>query len=175
MSSRFARNKANEIRSKYSACFDSAVDVELIADRLGVKIHEDNLDSGVSAVLVIKNAKPHIFINKKEVNRGRRRFSIAHELGHFILHHSDLHVTDDSSLQMSIKYRDSKSSTGEHLEEVEANQFAAELLMPLDIIDRYIKKAEIKVFNEDTIAVLAEFLEVSREAISIRLAKLGYV
>lgn len=120
----------------------------------------------------MKNTVPFVFINEKQ-SETRQRFTIAHELGHFVVHHSDWHV--DTGKSIKIYNRDSKSSSGEHLEEIEANQFAAELLMPKENIDRFMSKQKITNFDEDSIEGLAKFLKVSLQALSIRLAKLRYV
>jgi Zn-dependent peptidase ImmA (M78 family) len=172
MSLKLVRNKANELREKFSPSIDSFIDVHKIAKKLGVEICEDKLDDDVSGVLVMKNTAPFIFINEKQ-SENRQRFTIAHELGHFVIHHSDWHV--DTGKSIKIYNRDSKSSSGEHLEEIEANQFAAELLMPKENIDRFMAKQKITNFDEDSIEELAKFLKVSLQALSIRLAKLSYV
>jgi Zn-dependent peptidase ImmA (M78 family) len=172
MSLKLVRNKANELREEYSPNLESFVDVHKIAKKLGIEICEEKLDEDVSGVLVMKNTVPFIFINEKQPEN-RQRFTIAHELGHYVIHHSDWHVNIGKSIK--IYNRDSKSSSGEHLEEIEANQFAAELLMPKGNIDRFMAKNKITIFDEDSIERLAEFLKVSIQALSIRLAKLRYV
>lgn len=172
MSLKLVKNKANELRDKFSPSIDSFVDVHKIAKKLGIEICEDKLDDDVSGVLVMKNTVPFIFINEKQ-SENRQRFTIAHELGHYVVHHSDWHV--DKGKSIKIYNRDSKSSSGEYLEEIEANQFAAELLMPKENIDRFMAKQKITIFDEDSIEKLAEFLKVSIQALSIRLAKLRYV
>ncbi len=61
----------------------------------------------------------------------RQRFTIAHELGHFFLHRASSTVFVDAA---PIFFRDESSSNGSQREEIEANAFAAELLMPEDAI-----------------------------------------
>jgi Zn-dependent peptidase ImmA (M78 family) len=172
MSLKLVKNKANELREKFSPSLDSFVDVHKIAQKLSVEICEEKLDEDVSGVLVMKNTVPFIFINTNQ-SELRQRFTIAHELGHFVIHHSDWHV--DNGKSTKIYNRDSRSSSGEFLEEIEANQFAAELLMPKEIIDKFMTKQKISNFDENIIDELSKFLKVSVQALSIRLAKLRYV
>lgn len=55
--------------------------------------------------------------------RGRRRFTIAHELGQWLLHKHISQVLACTSLDMVAQYQGSEA-------EIEANDFAAALLMP---------------------------------------------
>jgi Zn-dependent peptidase ImmA (M78 family) len=61
----------------------------------------------------------------------RQRFTIGHELGHLTLHHGH-----DLILERLVRlnFRDATSSTANDEEEIEANHFAAELLMPHDFL-----------------------------------------
>ena len=56
----------------------------------------------------------------------RQRFSIAHEIAHFVLHHGDTYI--DKGYR--VHFRDLESGSGTKREEMEANAFAAALLMP---------------------------------------------
>src|SRR6266542_3178435 len=71
----------------------------------------------------------------------RRRFTIAHELGHLLLHEDEKFHVDEKS---TIAFRNQESSQATSSDEIEANQFAAELLMPSEIIAK-----EIKMLPED--------------------------
>lgn len=79
---------------------------------------------------------------------GRRRFSIAHELGHYLLHRDLIAAGMAPGPQ----------------HEREANEFAAELLMPEEVI----RRAEVNQLAELT----GRFL-VSRTALQVRLERLG--
>lgn len=89
----------------------------------------------------------------------RNRFTIAHELGHYVLGHNN--VYRDTSLSW-IDY------TGRE-EEISANNFAAELLMPEEQIRFYMDQVVITDLNK-----LARIFMVSLEALLIRLKRLGY-
>jgi len=60
-------------------------------------------------------------------------FTIAHEIGHFILHHGESDLFIDTTY---VAFRDSESTKGENRAEIQANQFAAALLMPALFIEQ---------------------------------------
>ncbi|MGH9326658.1 MAG: ImmA/IrrE family metallo-endopeptidase, partial [Terriglobia bacterium] len=72
-----------------------------------------------------------------------------------------------------IALRSPKSSTGTDEKEIEANQFAAELLMPVDVLSRDILKLRGKMDVETAINKLASKYKVSVQAMTIRLTSLG--
>jgi Zn-dependent peptidase ImmA (M78 family) len=155
---------------KKSGCMSLPVKVDKVADYLGVKIYPVKLpDDGISGVLDVRS-DPIILINKDHAPH-RQRFSIAHELGHFQLHHVSgiIHVDKKSY------YRDAKSSEGLDEIEIAANKFAAALLMPEEFVRRELEKHEDFIdLNEDIIAELAQKFEVSATAMGFRIQNLGY-
>ena len=95
-----------------------------------------------------------IIVNDKHCE-ARRRFTIAHEIGHFVLH-PDLigdSIGDDGLYRSHLP----------NIREVEANRFAANLLMPTELIE----KAEAA--GVDTIPDFARIFAVSRSTMSARL------
>jgi len=145
----------------------SPINVNKLAKKLGVGVEASNFNDEVSGLFVIKDDKPYIAYNLNQ-SKKRRRFTIAHELGHFILHSKSKSLFIDKN--KSIMYRNSESSTGEFLKEREANAFAAALLMPIPLILQ-----EVKDLNgDDIIEKLASKFNVSTQAMSFRLSNLGY-
>lgn len=164
----FARNEAKKIWEKYINN-DQATDVESIARAEGLKIHKGKLEEGVSGILVVDKGNSVIFVNESEIPT-RQRFTIAHEIGHFLLHKPEgVHV--DKSF--SVAFRNLRSSSGEESQEIEANQFAAELLMPSTIIEKKYTKG-VSISDKD-VETLADFFQVSQQAMTIRLTSLGYI
>lgn len=106
----------------------------------------------------------------------RQRFTIAHELGHFYLHdYKEVHI--DRIARNPVKLRGPKSGLGTDEEEVEANDFAAQLLMPEQFFARDILEARTpSLFEEDALApmlgMLAEKYQVSRAALGFRILHL---
>jgi Zn-dependent peptidase ImmA (M78 family) len=142
------------------------VSVMAIAANLGVRVVHKLLDDETSAFLVIKDDQATIAVNKNH-HQNRQRFSIAHELGHYCLHRGDSAVFVDTKLAF---FRNANSSRGEFKNEIAANAFAAELLMPEKFLEEYLPY--IDLHNELSIRSLALKFEVSEQALTIRLANL---
>ena len=86
-------------------------------------------DDELSGMVYIKEGTPIIGVNSLH-HPNRQRFTIAHELGHLELHRpmitSSVHVDKNFPALM----RDPRTATGTERIEIDANRFAAELLMP---------------------------------------------
>ena len=101
----------------------------------------------------------------------RQRFTIAHELGHLLLHdHGQVYV--DRGFR--VRLRSGLSGKGIDPEEMEANRFAAELLMPIDFLRADLKEREFDLADDKQLRALAKRYGVSTQALAIRLAGLGY-
>ena len=104
----------------------------------------------------------------------RQNFTVAHELGHLLLHDQDqLHV--DRAFP-TVRLRDDVSSQGIDDAEKEANLFAAEILMP----ERFLKgdladRSAIDLYDEEFLPELARRYGVSVQALMFRLQYLGYI
>jgi len=97
-------------------------------------------------------------------HENRIRFTIAHELAHFLLGHLN---------ENKKEYRDTKDSfknTTYDPKEVEANKIAAKLLMPEDKLDFLIYKKGVTSVKE-----LARIMKVSEAAMVYRLKNLGWI
>ena len=112
-----------------------------------------------------------ILINSKE-QKTRQNFTTAHELGHYFLHsdtikENEMIVDGENTLDGStFLYRQTVPYSTEV--EVEANNFAAALLMPSDLVE----KAWMSLKNVEE---CAKIFTVSITAMSIRLERLGLV
>lgn len=151
------------------------VDVEKVAERLRLKLVYMNLGDDVSGLLISKGDSSVIAVQETD-HPNRRRFTIAHEIGHFFLRHQfdpgeHVHV-DRGHL---ITPRNSRSSTGVDPKEIEANQFAACLLMPSNLLSRAIKEFKTDSLLDYHVVRLADEFEVSEQAMTIRLSTLGYL
>jgi Zn-dependent peptidase ImmA (M78 family) len=73
----------------------------------------------------------------------------------------------------SIKYnRDAKSAEGTNNKEIEANRFAAELLMPRKFLEKDLANMALDVEDESTINELAKKYKVSLQALAWRINRL---
>jgi Zn-dependent peptidase ImmA (M78 family) len=148
------------------------VPVKDIALKLGLKVVPYEFDDDVSGILVINNNHGTIGYNPKN-SKQRRRFTIAHELGHFILHNNSANeVFIDKDF--IVKYRSDKQYTPvEVKQEQAANSFAASLLMPKELIQNELSKSIYKDLGEaEFIERLAKTFDVSVPAMSFRSANL---
>ncbi|HEV3319944.1 MAG TPA: ImmA/IrrE family metallo-endopeptidase [Solirubrobacteraceae bacterium] len=142
------------------------VPVEKIARHLGAEIQYEAFDGQVSGMLYRGEGQTLIGVNSTH-GATRQRFTLAHECGHLVLHKG---VFIDRLVR--VNWRDGTSDA----EEVEANAFAAELLMPRTFmkgeIERLVARSR-KITPELLIAELAETFRVSQEAMRYRLVNLG--
>lgn len=128
---RYTDPRAHELRERYLATYggdEIPVPVESIAeDLLGLRIEEDDLGecSGM-----LEPAERLIVVNASEATSGdtptrRIRFTIAHEVGHWICHAQ--HAAEPATTYCRAK---DLSEDADRTLEREANVFGAELLMP---------------------------------------------
>jgi Zn-dependent peptidase ImmA (M78 family) len=167
---------------KKTNCYQVPISLENVAENLGIEIEGLPLGEGVSGVLVIEEGKGHIGFNSNHAPV-RQRFTIAHEIGHFWLHakNRDLFSVDDNQKlfidnndNFKVYLRDSKSESGENNAEVEANRFAAAILMPKELVENEISKLSgLDLSDEKDMARLAAIFKVSNQAMTIRLGTLG--
>ncbi|MDE5616066.1 MAG: ImmA/IrrE family metallo-endopeptidase [Alphaproteobacteria bacterium] len=136
------------------------LDIKWVVENLfSLKIMERDLGEKASGFLNILDDRWCIFVNKFE-NERRKRFTIAHELGHFLLHKDKQSIPKDI-----IFFRDENTDQVEQ----EANNFASEFLMPEHKIYEYINE------GYNTISALADKFCLSTPAVRYRLYKLGLI
>ena len=149
------------------------VDVEKVAKHLGLKIVEAHLGYDVSGLLISSKTSTCIAVQEDHPSY-RKRFTIGHEIGHFFLRHQfppGQHVHIDH--EYVITPRNSRSKAGIDPKEIEANQFAASLLMPSKLLLAEIESKKMKPLLDRHVTELAEKFEVSEQAMTIRLSTLG--
>lgn len=145
------------------------IDVESIVRNLCIELRAFNFDDGISGAMVIKNGVPSIGYNSTEPEV-RNRFTIAHELGHYILH-KDQELFVDTDFKVML--RSNNIDSYQQRQEREANEFAACLLMPEDLLRREIALVDLNLREEEIIEQLAAEFNVSTIAMSIRISRLG--
>lgn len=133
------------------------VDIMKIAKNLGINVFECNFGKqGISGAIIKKNDEYRIYV-KNDDAVVRKRFTIAHELGHFILHKDKL---DDAHYD-DIMYRGNLSSQ----EEEESNYFAGCILINKNnLLDIYRVTSDRRA--------IAKIFEVSEAALNIRFEEL---
>jgi Zn-dependent peptidase ImmA (M78 family) len=138
------------------------VDPVRIARLLGIDVLDAQLARNVSGAIVKKPGRdPQILLNAKD-SVNRKRFTCAHEIGHFVSH-------SDSQDSEDYEYTDLRgplAASGQNPEEIYANNFAACLLMP---------ETEVRRLSADKrhdVLDLALRFGVSPEAMQYRLKNL---
>ncbi len=134
------------------------VDLKRIVEVKGfVYMEVDTFPDNVSALFIAKDGKSYALVNARH-HPNRRRFSLAHELGHIILRHN---VEDLEEVSTMDTPPESSDSVPRDAREKEANMFANALLMPLEML----KKEHAKKGAD--IETLANTFSVSQEAMTI--------
>jgi Zn-dependent peptidase ImmA (M78 family) len=153
--------RADDVRARYHALFlgaDLPVPVEPIAeDLLGLHVDEDEIDC--SGMLL--PAERRVVLRADEPPT-RRRFTLAHEVGHWVCQVREGHETPVYCRAADV------APAADRLLEREANVFAAELLMPQDLVRSEWPRAA-------SAAELASRFGVSEEAMNWRLYNVGLV
>ena len=147
------------------------VPVKRIAKALGAQLRFSPLDDELSGMTYIKEGTPIIGVNVRH-HPNRQRFTIAHECGHLILHKAQItkEVHVDKTFPMLM--RDSVSAAGVNEMEIEANLFAAELLMPKLFLMKTLDNKPFDIDDESTVSTLARNFKVSASAMRFRLGNL---
>lgn len=150
------------------------VDVAAVARSLNAEVRIEPFAHDLSGVLVRKGDDAVIGVNKDH-SPERQRFTIAHELGHLVLHKGTPVHFDRAVVHVNL--RNSISSQAVDREEIEANRFAAELLMPEAFLRRDVDALRANgiadVMDEKLIVDLAGRYNVSLQAMTFRLSNLG--
>jgi Zn-dependent peptidase ImmA (M78 family) len=148
---------AREVR--HNLGLSGPIDVREVATRLGVEIHEENLDKP-DGVLLRVDGSAVILINSNCVYEARKRFTIAHELGHFCMPHHNLERFVCSIKDIPLYRSDSKV-------EREADAFSSELLLPLHELENELRCPP----SLDIVVSIADRYGTSLTATAIKVVK----
>jgi Zn-dependent peptidase ImmA (M78 family) len=138
------------------------VPVEKVAEAEGFRIIRESLESNLSGFYVMQMGVPTIGVNVVHAPV-RQRFTIAHELGHALMH-ADEHYDREFR-------RDPMSSSAVDPDEIDANAFAASLLMPADWVREEWAEATDLLDDEWLVRTARQF-GVSTQSLMYRLENL---
>jgi Zn-dependent peptidase ImmA (M78 family) len=144
------------------------VDVTEVVRRLGIRLELADLGEDCSGMLV-RGAGGSVIGVHYAHHPNRQRFTIAHEIGHFELHEGGTYVDRGTTLRL----RSNRKNSGSLLEEREANQFAAALLMPATWVRRSLADHDLDLGDDESMRSLCEQFGVSTQAMVYRLTNLG--
>ena len=146
------------------------VPVDEIAQYLGIRVDEAELGEECSGMLVREEESAVIGVNMNH-HEHRKRFTIAHEIAHFMLHGGEAYIDKPPH----IDFRAADSGSGTQQEETEANQFAAALLMPADQVRAAVAEQPFDPTRDDELQNLVLRFKVSPQAMTTRLIHLGLI
>jgi len=152
--------------------FRVPVAIDRVAQRLNLTMEAGALGDNVSGMLIVRGERGAIGYNSAHA-RVRQRFTIAHEIGHFLLYAKS---TGKARLFIDgyISFRgDAPSSTKRERDEVEASQLGAALLMPRSLLKKELLNNDLNLDDDESIEFLAKRFQVSSPAMANRLLKLG--
>lgn len=159
-------NKVQELLSTFDVR-RPPVAVDKIARKLNLLLCPLPADDEISGAIIRKDGHVVIAVNPAH-HINRQRFTIAHELGHYFFHEGlEEHVDQN----FRVAWRNANSSKAINWAEVEANRFAAELLMPTIFLQNDLESLD--AIDKRTVLLLAKKYVVSPEAMKIRLSQLG--
>lgn len=148
--------RAAEELLKLASVREPPVGVEALARDCGALVVHEHMPDGLSGLVFEMGDGAVIAINSRH-HPNRQRFSTAHELGHHLLdHHERFHIDVQDSDVPGYDWQVERA----------ANEFAAELLMPADMVREW-----MGAYNDT--ARLADFFQVSELAMGYRLVNLG--
>lgn len=146
------------------------VDVERVAKHLRIRVEYARFDESCSGVLVKSRDGTAVIGVNWEHHKNRQRFTVAHEIAHFVLDHDGDTFVDKGTYA---RFRDEESHSGKVTEEREANQFAASLLMPARLVKERFEKRVFDPGDDTALDEMASIFQVSTQAMMFRLQNLG--
>jgi len=152
---------AKEMMEEHGLDDPREISIELISAGLGATLIQKPLPKADGRI-VFGNSRTIITINSEIEYEGKRRFTLAHEIGHLVMHrdHFVIHNDNDATLEYFKQGN----------QETEANEFASELLMPERL---FIKEAKGNKFSPDLLKQLASRFQTSITSVAYKYFELG--
>lgn len=143
---------------QHDFCIQYPFQIESFCHEIGIKLIK-NRELDVDGYLYKKGGKKYIFVNSRIVVPAQQRFVIAHELGHYFLHTTEM--LQICAGVLSSFHKDATIRTTER----EANEFASEILLPLAHISRELNGRQVSF---EIIDKIASKYGISRTAAAIK-------
>ena len=147
------------------------VDPSSVARKLGASVVPQRDDTGDRSGLVARRGTEVIIGVNSAHSDVRQRFTVAHEIGHMLLHADEALIIDGAGYSLIGERKEGESSP----REIEANAFAAALLMPSQWIAEALREKKIDLSDDSALSVLAKRFRVSQQAMMFRLVNLGHL
>jgi Zn-dependent peptidase ImmA (M78 family) len=154
---------APEVRQKIDGLLEEyPVKLGAIAERLGVKVLLSTLPRGTSGQIAQENGRFVIRINRHEAKH-RQRFTLAHELAHFLLHSDRIVAEGGWSENVLLRAPNQPIQI-----EYEANRLASDLVIPSHLLAKATADYSGPMTSE-VIEDMAQRFGVSTAAMEIKL------
>jgi Zn-dependent peptidase ImmA (M78 family) len=140
------------------------VPVEYLLVVEGVEVHLVEYEDDTAGEAWWEGETGHVAVARK-LALPRLRFTLAHEWGHLVLRHHQRRFEGHVDLSRPLRDQDTPDLEPADPLEIEANQFAAELLMPAALFAAEWKRRPVP-------ALIAQRFEVSHQAVQLRLRSL---
>jgi Zn-dependent peptidase ImmA (M78 family) len=144
------------------------VPIEAVARKLRLTVKAAPLGSDLSGILIVERGHGAIGYNVDHAVV-RQRFTIAHEIAHFLLHVERGQESQVFVDRYVVHRRDGLAAAGTDKQEVEANRFGAALLMPKRLVLEQISRRNLDLDDEEAVFSLASRFQVSSAAMTNRL------
>ncbi len=181
------RKAADDARHQYTGSINTvpvAID-HIIEIKLGIFIdpikefqNEHNVDACISCDLKTICIDHDIYVN--DIRENRRRYTLAHELGHYVLHGDKIRELSFPTTDDWMEYRQNMNEEGLEWFEKQAYEFAGRFLVPRERLAEEIDKRRAKIggFIDNKSLVITSLahdicsvFEVSAEVLCKRIRK----
>lgn len=149
----------NELIYDYNLNIEEAIDIEGLIRKMNIRLVSTELEEGILGASKVEGLKRLIVISSKVYNEEQKRFTLAHELGHILIHRGTHYFSkEDLATICTCKQK-----------EDEADRFAVELLLPSKFIRNIIKENDV---NFELIKQISKKYRMSLTSTAIRVAEL---
>jgi len=164
-----AHDAAVKLLEEYKGEFPIPI-IKIVKDA-GFSVYIQDLPRNIGGYIVVDadlekkfNTDKIIVVNESE-NTKRRRFTVAHEFGHYLFDFK-------SGREFANAFENDNTSSSQ--KEKKANAFAAELLMPQEeFSDKFRKLKETNISEFDIISALSEYFLTPLKAVEKRINEIG--
>jgi Zn-dependent peptidase ImmA (M78 family) len=157
-----AKANAKKVLKEFLIKEPAKLDLYALAGYENLFIEERDLLNS-EGQLIVKDGMGIITIDDKITEKGQKKFTIAHELGHYF----NSGKKNGSYFCSGLDIRSIKQDI---TAEVDANDFAAELLMPEEW---FVKFTKGKIIGKKLLSESAEYFDISLSAAALRYAEIG--
>jgi Zn-dependent peptidase ImmA (M78 family) len=149
---------------------DNYIDIIKLAENLGIDVYAEEKDDDFNSCIIFdkENQKHAIYVNLNHPIT-RQRFSIAHELAHYVLH--------PEKIKQGMVNREEKITPRTKVQEEEADSLAEEILMPKELIEKYLQGSHIDKttrIDANLVNEISDYFRVSKVVATIRLRNLNF-